>query len=140
MFYTECCLLITLIAYIITKIFKPSSEDLCAENISIDSRPNQNFSKTTSTQTDIVNTAGPIVVLNALTSSPQINQINSRKRSVEECLKVLKERSMQVIDDFLDDEIVELVKLKHIPVYKLESYFSNPLRGVSLRYLSSILR
>lgn len=54
-------------------------------------------------------------------------------RPLDDCLKDLKERKTQIIDDFHDEEIFELVKLKHIPLYKLESYFTDPIRGVSLR-------
>ncbi len=32
-----------------------------------------------------------------------------------------------------DDEIVSLVKAKHIPAYKLETAVGNPQRGVAIR-------
>ena len=63
----------------------------------------------------------------------QIANTNLTVRPLDECLKDLKERKTQIIDDFHDEEIFELVKLKHIPLYKLESYFTDPIRGVSLR-------
>ena len=55
------------------------------------------------------------------------------KRSMAECLELLKERTVKVADDFTDEEVIDLVQAKHIPAYKLESYFSNPIRGIKLR-------
>jgi hypothetical protein len=60
------------------------------------------------------------------------NPVN--KRSLGECVEVLKERSDQILDDLLDDEIIELVKSKNVAIYKLESHFSEPTRGIELRY------
>ena len=57
--------------------------------------------------------------------------IKQPKRTVNQCLDFLKEKKN--VDDFLEEEIVELVRLKHIPIYKLETYFSDPIKGIYFR-------
>ena len=55
-------------------------------------------------------------------------------RTTQECVELLKQRQPQpILDDLSDEELIDLVKCKHIPVYKLESYFSDQTRGVQLR-------
>jgi len=58
---------------------------------------------------------------------------NLNKEMRNECIQKLKDKQIQILDHFQDDEIIELVQSKHIPVYKLESYFTNPTRGVQIR-------
>ena len=127
-FYTECCLLITLIVYIISKFFKQNDEDPAqlTEQVAVTEEKNKTF-RTISIQTDQSEPAERVK------ATIQPNQSNLTVRSLDECLKDLKERKNLVIDDFHDEEVFELVKLKHIPLYKLESYFTDPIRGVSLR-------
>ena len=54
-------------------------------------------------------------------------------RTFEECLKLLNDRKIKLVDDFTDEEVKELVFKKHIEIYKLESHFRNPIRGIRLR-------
>ena len=60
-------------------------------------------------------------------------EVNMNKEMRNECIQKLKDKQIQILDHFQDDEIIELVQSKHIPVYKLESYFTNPTRGVQIR-------
>ena len=60
-------------------------------------------------------------------------QDNQNKEMRNACIQKLKDKQIEILDHFQDDEIIELVQSKHIPVYKLESYFTNPTRGVQIR-------
>ncbi len=57
--------------------------------------------------------------------------IHQPRRTVHQCLDFLRETNN--IDDFLEEEVIELIKLKHIPLYKLETFFTDPIRGIHLR-------
>jgi hypothetical protein len=127
-FYTECCLLLTLIIFIVTKLFKPIADNE-------DEAPNGELSKK-SKYNKIVRKADKRTISTQTESEVkafQQNELNRDKRTLKECLEVLNQRPNKLVDDFLDEEIIELVKEKHLLIYKLESYFTNPLRGVELR-------
>ena len=149
-FYTECCLLVTLIIYVLTKLFKH-------ENSTLVKTSTHNYEKRTqsvSTQTDIQQAEktqtisqpilSQIIEPNVLplplpllqeqqdnVSQTKPTQIKMSQRVIEQCLEVFREK--QKLDDLLDEEVVELVANKHIPLYKLETYFSDPIRAVSIR-------
>lgn len=129
-FYTECCLLITLVIYVLSKFFKENKNN----DLNHQTREKQNLpeTKTIYTQTESFEQNKVETVAND-NCNKDFNLNNIEKRPVSECLSVLKQRQNQTIDDFLDSEVIDLVNLKHIPLYKLESYFSNPTRGVRLR-------
>lgn len=55
------------------------------------------------------------------------------KRSIEECLKIMKSTPGNLLDALTDEECVELVRNKHVPIYKLESHFRNVTRAIELR-------
>lgn len=139
-FYTECCLLLTLIIFIVTKLFKPMTEnedesrgELSNQAIKqVNNETKRNVEKRTiSTQTP--SEAEKVFKDQRDKADHDHVEPKREKRSMKECLEVLSQRPNKQVDDFLDEEIVDLVKEKHLLIYKLESYFSNPLRGVHLR-------
>lgn len=85
------------------------------------------------TQTDVaisLNTG----VMQLTPSGDDIAAFKSTKkapRPLKECVAILK--SEDGCNALTDEEIVELVKGKHIPGYKLESALQNHVRGVSIR-------
>ena len=136
-FYTECCLLITLVIYVLSKFFKEN------KNNELNHQTNQKqtlletktiYTQTESFEQNKAETVTSPQLVSKDNCNKDFNLNNIEKRPISECLSVLKQRQNQTIDDFLDSEVVDLVNLKHIPLYKLESYFSNPTRGVRLRY------
>jgi len=131
-FYTECCLLLTLIIFIVTKLFKPivESEDETHTELSNEMN-NETEWRTVSTQTS--NEAKEVFLDKEIKASCDNSESIREKKTMKECLELLNQRPNKLVDDFLDEEIVELVKEKHLLIYKLESYFSNPLSGVQLR-------
>ncbi|CAF0928850.1 unnamed protein product [Brachionus calyciflorus] len=121
--YTESCLLISLIIYIITKIMKKTDEtDNECQTVQINH-------SSSSSQTD------PIIQhsqnLNEI--EKKISNVPQISRTIQECLTYMKENPARLLEDFQDDEIVDLVLNKHIPIYKLESYFKNPEKAVQIR-------
>lgn len=164
--YTQYCLLVTLVIFILTRLFisrvnqqaieptKSSSKMSRDENQMPPPKvPKENCS--VKIQTDIkqdyfneqqnasTETSGAVCVERKRTIS--INQsvqtlpnaivddclIHQPRRTVNQCLDFLSEKKN--IDDFLEEEVIELVRLKHIPLYKLESYYTDPIKGVYLR-------
>lgn len=119
-FYTECCLLITLLIYIFTKFAKLEETD---------SKPAGEKTKTPrrdwSSQTDPVIEPIRVEEKPDLTPRPQ--------RPVDECLGIMRSTPGHLLDEMADEEVIELVRSKHVPVYKLESHFKNPVRAVELR-------
>lgn len=65
------------------------------------------------------------------TSAEQKKSPHREPRSLEELVSILK--SVTGPADFSDEEIIMLVKSKHIPAYKLEGTLGNHERGVSIR-------
>lgn len=59
-----------------------------------------------------------------------VSKINTQ-RSVNDCLEIYKRES--VAQSLTDDEIISLVKHKHIPAYQLEKAVGDMERGVSIR-------
>lgn len=55
------------------------------------------------------------------------------KRPLDLCLQIFRENGAQKLEDFLDEEIIEMVNAKHVPIYKLESYFKDATRAVQIR-------
>ncbi|RMZ98242.1 3-hydroxy-3-methylglutaryl-coenzyme A reductase [Brachionus plicatilis] len=115
--YTESCLLISLMIYIFsTKFIKRNDET--------DSECQTSVNQTsTSCQTE------PVSVESDIVENTQVYQT----RPTEECLKYMRENPARLLEDFNEEEIVELVLKKHIPIYKLESYFKKLERAVSIR-------
>ncbi|ODN05034.1 3-hydroxy-3-methylglutaryl-coenzyme A reductase [Orchesella cincta] len=56
---------------------------------------------------------------------------NQKTRSVQECLEIYRKEA--VAKSLTDDEIITLVKDKHIPAYQLEKAVGDMERGVSIR-------
>jgi hydroxymethylglutaryl-CoA reductase len=151
-FYTECCLLITLIIYIITKFAKLEevtttkkllvklssipNEQVKAAAVAVAARPMQT---TTATQTTLSESTKEYAdkTTEIMESQQTLATVNGGRRTLDELILALKQTSTskceQLLDEFQDEEVLELVKLKHIAIYKLESYFRNPLRAVALR-------
>ena len=144
-FYTKCCLLVTLIIYIMTKLFKN-------DNIMDSRKSHQNIKKTHTnsaanqfslTRSISVQTEQPEQQKSEI-QKPTISKTDSNeanfvqelkycnvKRSIENCVEIFKQK--QKLDDLMDEEALELVTGKHVPVYKLESYFVDPIRAVAIR-------
>lgn len=57
----------------------------------------------------------------------------SSNRAVDECVRVWKATPGERLDLLSDQEVLELVRTKHIPVYKLEAHFNDVERAVELR-------
>ena len=159
-FYTESCLLITLNVYMLGRIFNnynkksietnrqekrvkfslSSNADLIDNNKDNNNNNNDSCSnliklnepKKVETKNVMIQTDS-VVIKNEEVSETFESRVVLEKRPSEECLKILRERLTQKIDDFLDEEVIDLVKKKNIPIYKLETYFHNPERGVNLR-------
>lgn len=117
MLYTESCLLISLIIYIFSTKFIKRNEETDSECQTI---LNQN---STSSQTDPEKTENETCLETKIYTA----------RSTDECVKYMKENPTRLLEDFTENQIVELVLKKHIPIYKLESYFKNPERAVCIR-------
>ena len=150
-FYTQYCLLLTLVVFVLSKLFSKSARNETA----LDNKNVTAFKAATaethsiSTQTDIGseyfakedNTNKSLVRQRTISYNKSIQTpintllddllIKQPKRTVNQCLDFLKEKKND--DDFLEEEIVELVRLKHIPIYKLETYFSDPIKGIYFR-------
>ncbi|CAL8138132.1 unnamed protein product [Orchesella dallaii] len=56
---------------------------------------------------------------------------NEKPRSVQECLEIYRKEA--VTKSLTDEEIISLVKEKHIPAYQLEKAVGDMERGVSIR-------
>ncbi len=118
----------TLTIFILTKLFK--NDDV-----------NYNGSKSYATQTSSVNqipkSSASIAVQTDTTAAtvvvePLENNLNeSPKRSVETCMQIFRDK--QKLDELTEEEVLDLVARKVIPLYKLESYFTNPVRAVAVR-------
>lgn len=50
-----------------------------------------------------------------------------------ECINIMKNTPGQRLDELTDAEVIELVKCKQVPIYKLESHFSDAVRAIELR-------
>lgn len=117
MLYTESCLLISLIIYIFSTKFIKKNEETDSECQTIINH------KSTSCQTEPENV-----------ENENISEIKiSPTRNTDECLKYMRENPIRLLEDFNEDEIIDLVVKKHIPIYKLENYFKNPERAVCIR-------
>ncbi len=138
-FYTQLCLLVTLTIYVLTKLFK--NEDISYNNSKTyatqTSDTNQVSKSTTSVavQTDEVPFVPSVVVTVAATNATE--KISSEisplipKRSTETCMQLFREK--QKLDELSEEEVLDLVSRKVIPLYKLESFFTNPVRAVAVR-------
>jgi hydroxymethylglutaryl-CoA reductase (NADPH) len=139
-FYTECCLLITLIIYICTKFAK--LEEFQNNNNTVTNSPQTLNPRTppqpitttfitSQTQTDPIE----FVQANNENSPLSPQQPQNKQRTLAECVCVLKRLlSTSMLDEtFLDEEVVELVKAKYVPIYKLEAHFRDHVRAVRLR-------
>jgi hypothetical protein len=185
--YTQYCLVMTLVVFVLTKLFKRnvkskilssngcvtikkqkiqeennekqsqhetkqeqnnSIAQMSSQHIAVDK---QTLKNEISIQTDLDDaTAYQVAQENDETSSKRKRTISYNKsiqtpinvllddtlvkqprRTVNQCLDFLREKKN--VDDFLEEEIIELVKLKLIPIYKLETYFTDPIKGIYLR-------
>lgn len=134
--FIECALLLTLTSFIITKYFWKKIFKIDDFTFNFFNNSKSATKTTISTQTDQINEPKHTQLLNKslqidLLSDENLIALNIESR--KECIKKLKDKEIQILDHFLDDEIIDLVKSKHIPLYKLESYFTNPVRGVEIR-------
>jgi hypothetical protein len=167
-FYTQYCLLITLLAFVLTKLFKSKATLLaeknnlkknaeekpligpilkhdyiniktCSMSTQTDVQPSQNDdddeNNNTRRKRTISCNKSIQTPINAILDD---NLVKQPKRTVNQCLDFLREKKN--IDDFLEEEIFELVRLKHIPLYKLESYFSDPIKGIYFRLANSQIK
>lgn len=69
------------------------------------------------------------------TNEPEINNtypVDAETRSIEQCLEVYNKNN-RFLDALTDQEVINMIAGKHISIYKLESYFSNQTRAVSIR-------
>lgn len=146
-FYSECCLLITLVTYIFAKFAKleettfvehsPTAyTQLNGHCITTKRKQTNDQSTQTETQTptrstETKSTSTITHVFHDLAAStiPTTRQ----SRPLSECVEIMKNTHGQLLDTFTDDECIELVGAKHVPMYKLEQHFSNPIRAIELR-------
>jgi hypothetical protein len=153
--YTQYCLLVTLAIFILTRLFisrvnnqiiEPSTnnenqmpppkipKEKCSVKIQTDIKQDYFSQKLTeesqgSARHRTISINQSVQTLpNAIVDDCMVHQ---RRRTVNQCLDFLSEKKN--IDDFLEEEVIELVRLKHIPLYKLESYYTDPIKGVYLR-------
>lgn len=151
--YTQYCLLVTLVIFILTRLFtnqtlvyesdrtkstkvntEPSKPEKEKHTISIQTDIKQDFFKL---QNDLKNQSRKRCesfnksVQTPISAELEDNLVHQPRRTVNQCLDFLKEKKN--VDDFLEEEVIELVRLKHIPLYKLESYYTDPIRGINLR-------
>lgn len=147
--YTQYCLLVTIVVFIVTKLFSNKLVIFTDDN-NLSKKPSLLAATETnsiSIQTDIkqdffvpnkniIIKRERTISVNKSVQTP-INvelddvMVHQPRRTVNQCLDFLREKKN--IDDFLEEEIIELVQLKHIPLYKLETYFTDPIRGINLR-------
>jgi len=129
--FIQSSVLITLILFVLKQVFKnPTVKSFFIKT-------NKN-----STQIKIIKQLSTMSTQTESNFDSNTIQLNSNKLERHEhldkelrneCIKKLKDKQLQILDHFQDDEIIELVKSKHIPLYKLEAYFTNPTRGVEIR-------
>lgn len=156
--YTQYCLLVTLLVFVLTKLFtsknfiykhskdsETKSSSTQIDNKSISTVSTEKCSIAIQTDKDFLNlsNAGHLInrqrtvsINNSVQTPISIElddvMVHQPRRTVNQCLDFLREKKN--IDDFLEEEIIELVRLKHIPLYKLETYFTDPIRGIYLRW------
>lgn len=129
----------TLIVYIVSKFAKleethtkklvkanSSTAQMMSPPGSVTSHTNAKQANLTSSSTQTDEQTSQIMVNTPLTTSRS-------PRSMEELMSVIKEKSSLQLDDWLDEEVIELVNAKQIPIYRLESYYRNSLRAVNVR-------
>lgn len=146
-FYTECCLFITLVTYIFAKFAKLEETNFIEPSSHYSSQLNDcKVIKTQrneqSTQTDIeCPQIKEISLLKAavdefevgLKNDSSISAAQTKTRTLEECVKIMHNTSRQLMDTLTDEECASLVRAKYVPFYKLESHFSDPIRAIELR-------
>ena len=147
--YTQYCLLVTIVVFIVTKLLSSKLVIFNDDNNLSKQTSSKTFAETSSIsiQTEIkqdyfvpnnknIFKRERTISVNKSVQTP-INVelddvlVHQPRRTVNQCLDFLREKKN--IDDFLEEEIIELVQLKHIPLYKLETYFTDPIRGINLR-------
>lgn len=135
-FYTECCLLATLVIYIFSRFAKLEETDTETEIESTRDSPKAS-SNECGTQTESMSTYKASVdeqeiSRNAITTRTHVLNAQPR-RSVDQCLQVMNATAGHMLDELSDDEVIDLVRGKHVPMYKLEAHFRDVVRAVKLR-------
>lgn len=133
---TECVIVASLIIFLFIKYFRtkfifkldnaPTSSATLEETTSNQTQPviqHEIMKCTISTQTDSLEEPKLLGKTNTIASNELKN----------ETIAKLKNKEVLILDHLSDDEIIELIKTKDIPLYKLESYFTNATRGVEIR-------
>ena len=134
-FYIECCVILMIFIFIMTKLvtskITENSEISKSGEIVINKRIQTDFIQTfdKETQTEIKEE----ITTCKKDDQNTIDLKDEVIRSLKECVDEFKLKKPQILNDYLDDEVIELVRLKLVPIYKLENYFTNPVRGIKLR-------
>lgn len=141
-FYTECCLFITLVTYIFAKFAKLEETNFIEPSSHCSSHLNggkviktQTNEKSIQTDIECAQVKEISLVKDAVDELEVFSSSAAQKktRTLEECVKIMHNKSLQLMDTLTDEECASLVRAKYVPFYKLELHFSDPIRAIELR-------
>jgi hydroxymethylglutaryl-CoA reductase (NADPH) len=158
-YYTKLCLIVTFFLFVVTKFLHENNKivktnntnsqeckkmqkktilveksdmgiQVNLDNISINRSISTEVTQDLDTITSQLKSESSSTTLLFL-STQQYSEKPIKQRTFDQSLDLFKQK--QKLDDLFNEEVLELVTKKQVQLYKLESYFTDPIRAVSIR-------